>query len=67
MNATSEWTAWWSNLLRFLSQRKVARDQKVDALLADADWAVIRAWEHEDPAGVADRVELAVRAALREK
>jgi DNA mismatch endonuclease (patch repair protein) len=42
-------------------ERNVARDAKVDGLLAAAGWTVIRAWEHDDPAEVADRVEHAVR------
>ena len=41
--------------------RNVARDAKVDALLDDAGWTVVRAWEHEDPVAVADRVERVVR------
>lgn len=43
-------------------QRNVARDREVEALLADAGWTVIRAWEHEDPAVVADRVEEMVKS-----
>lgn len=43
-------------------ERNVARDAKVDALLADAGWTVVRAWEHEDPGAVADRVEAVVRS-----
>ena len=42
-------------------ERNVARDAKVDALLADAGWTVVRAWEHENPEAVADRVEAAVK------
>ncbi|TYL50060.1 very short patch repair endonuclease [Nocardioides sp. BGMRC 2183] len=41
--------------------RNVARDAKVDALLDDAGWTVVRVWEHEDPVAVADRVERLVR------
>lgn len=44
-------------------ERNRARDVKVDALLAAAGWTVVRAWEHEDPAEVAERVEAAVRCA----
>ena len=39
----------------------VSRDAKVDQLLSDAGWTVVRAWEHEDPEAVADRVEATVR------
>lgn len=46
-------------------ERNVARDREVDALLAEAGWTVVRAWEHENPAEVADRVEAAVRATQR--
>lgn len=39
-----------------------ARDERTDALLREAGWTIIRAWEHEDAHSVADRVELAVRS-----
>lgn len=32
------------------------RDQAVDDLLRGQGWVVVRAWEHEDPDGVCDRV-----------
>jgi DNA mismatch endonuclease (patch repair protein) len=54
-------TAYWLPKI----ERNVARDRKVDQLLVDSGWTVVRAWEHEDPAEVADRVEAAVRAARR--
>jgi DNA mismatch endonuclease (patch repair protein) len=38
-----------------------ARDCRFDARLRDAGWTVLRAWEHEDPTDVADRVEAVVR------
>ncbi|WP_329106861.1 very short patch repair endonuclease [Micromonospora sp. NBC_01699] len=38
-----------------------ARDRETDQLLADADWTVIRIWEHEDPTEAANRVEEVVR------
>jgi DNA mismatch endonuclease (patch repair protein) len=41
--------------------RNVARDRAVDEALSVAEWRVIRAWEHESPAVVADRVEAALR------
>lgn len=40
--------------------RNVARDRRNDALLQEAGWTVIRAWEHEEP----DVVVARVRAAL---
>lgn len=36
--------------------RNVARDRAVETALAEAGWRVLRAWEHEDPLQVADRV-----------
>ncbi len=41
--------------------RNVARDRAVDSALQAAGWRVLRAWEHEAPATVADRVEAIVR------
>ena len=43
-----------------LAQNQV-RDRLQDQALLDAGWMVVRAWEHEDPAAVADRVEELVR------
>lgn len=37
--------------------RNVERDRQVDRALAEEGWDVVRAWEHEDPHVVADRVE----------
>jgi DNA mismatch endonuclease (patch repair protein) len=37
-------------------ERNVARDRAVDAALGEAGWRVLRVWEHESPAVVADRV-----------
>jgi len=42
--------------------RNVARDRAVDQALEEAGWRVIRAWEHETPAAVADRVHAALQA-----
>ncbi|WP_448640743.1 very short patch repair endonuclease [Geodermatophilus sp. URMC 63] len=39
-----------------------ARDRDTDARLAAAGWAVVRAWEHEDPGMVAARVQATVAA-----
>lgn len=46
-------------------QGNVERDRRFDLALEEAGWTVIRAWEHEEPSEVADRVEVAVRAARR--
>ena len=43
------------------------RDQETDELLAQAGWEVLRFWEHEDPAGVAETIECSVRLAGRVK
>ena len=42
-------------------KQNVARDGIADAALLAEGWTVIRAWEHEEPEFVADRVEMAVR------
>lgn len=42
-------------------ERNVVRDRVVDAALGGMGWRVVRVWEHEAPAVVADRV-LAVLA-----
>ncbi|HEU5063660.1 MAG TPA: very short patch repair endonuclease [Solirubrobacterales bacterium] len=45
--------------------RNVERDRLVDAALSAAGWSVLRAWEHEDPEEVANRVTAAyVRSML---
>lgn len=41
--------------------RNVRRDAETTALLTQAGWRVVRAWEHEDPEAVAARVADAVR------
>lgn len=38
------------------------RDTRVNALLTDAGWTVLRFWEHEAPADVAARIVEVVRA-----
>jgi DNA mismatch endonuclease (patch repair protein) len=50
-------TGYWAPKLR----RNMSRDAQQAAALRNAGWLVIRAWEHDDPATVADRVEQAVR------
>ena len=42
----------------------VARDRYTDRALTELGWTVIRAWEHEAPPAVADRVANAVAGAL---
>jgi DNA mismatch endonuclease (patch repair protein) len=44
--------------------RNVARDRAVDEALGAAGWQVLRAWEHESPTAVADRVETALSRAI---
>lgn len=45
----------------------VERDRRVDAALAEAEWEVVRIWEHEDPEAAVGRVDVALmsRRALR--
>jgi DNA mismatch endonuclease (patch repair protein) len=43
--------------------RNVERDRIVDNALREAGWRVLRAWEHEDVATVAERVGAELRAA----
>lgn len=42
-------------------KRNVDRDVAVNMALKADGWIVIRGWEHEEPATIADRVEAAVR------
>lgn len=44
--------AWWAAKLT----RNIERDTDTNILLAEAGWAVIRVWEHEDPEAVVIRV-----------
>lgn len=41
------------------------RDTDTNRKLADAGWEVVRAWEHEDPIEVVNRIEIAVRRSAR--
>jgi DNA mismatch endonuclease (patch repair protein) len=45
--------------------RNVLRDRDTDAQLTAMGWVVIRAWEHEHPGEIADRVDAAVSARLK--
>src|SRR3954451_19715574 len=48
---------YWEPKLR----ANVARDRRVDELLNEHGWTVVRLWEHEDPSEAANRVVDAVR------
>lgn len=43
-------------------QRNRDRDHETNSLLADASWMVLRFWEHEPPAAVAESILCTVRA-----
>lgn len=49
--------AYWAPKL----ERNVARDHEVDEALADAGWRVIRCWEHQPAAEIAEIVAAEVR------
>lgn len=51
--------AFWSAKVGTTRQR----DADTDRRLREAGWTVVRAWEHDDPAGVADLIAAAVTAA----
>lgn len=53
--------AWWVAKLA----ANVNRDRDTDVQLDAAGWRVIHVWEHEDCREAADRVERAVRCAVR--
>lgn len=48
---------WWAAKL----EANRARDADTDQRLAEAGWAVLRVWEHEDPVEAAGRIVAAVR------
>ncbi|WP_308113329.1 very short patch repair endonuclease [Antribacter soli] len=50
-------SAWWRDKLA----ANQARDADTDRTLIELGWTVIRAWEHEAAADVADRIESIVR------
>lgn len=50
--------AWWQAKL----EANVRRDRDTDLRLSAAGWIAIRAWEHENPAAVADAIELCLRS-----
>lgn len=43
-------------------ERNRARDRDTDDRLTAVGWTVVRAWEHEDPASVAEAVNATVRS-----
>jgi DNA mismatch endonuclease (patch repair protein) len=43
-------------------ERNVKRDRLIDRLLDDCEWSVLRAWEHEAPGTVADRIVARIAA-----
>ena len=49
---------YWSGKL----QRNIARDEHVNAVLAEAGWEVVRVWEHEPPTTAAVRIAAVVRS-----
>ncbi|MFB6940032.1 MULTISPECIES: very short patch repair endonuclease [unclassified Streptomyces] len=50
---------WWRQKL----ERNMARDLETTKHLTAAGWTVLRFWEHEPPAGVAEQVAAAVERA----
>lgn len=49
--------SWWREKIA----RNVARDRRNDDLLIAMGWAVVRVWEHDDPAMAADTIEATIR------
>lgn len=47
---------WWMRKLT----TNMARDTDTSRFLSEQGWTVLRFWEHEEPASVADRVQAAV-------
>ncbi|MEU4386243.1 very short patch repair endonuclease [Promicromonospora sp. NPDC023805] len=47
---------WWIRKLK----TNMARDTDTSRFLSEQGWTVLRFWEHEEPASVADRVQTAV-------
>lgn len=52
--------AWWAAKL----DRNAERDAETTKQLEALGWMVLRFWEHDDPEGVADIVEAAVRSLM---
>ncbi|WP_255647253.1 very short patch repair endonuclease [Nocardiopsis sp. MT53] len=51
--------AYWAEKVRANRER----DADTDRRLGEAGWTVLRFWEHEEPAAVAERIVAAVRGA----
>lgn len=49
--------AWWRAKL----EQNFERDRRNDQALAEAGWAVVRVWEHEDPSAAAGQIEALLR------
>lgn len=45
--------------------RNAARDRETDIRLSAMGWHVVRAWEHDDPVSIAERVDAAIAARTR--
>jgi len=54
---------WWRSKL----DANVTRDRRTEEHFRESGWLVVRAWEHEDPAEVADVVERAWRERIRSR
>lgn len=52
---------WWREKIA----ANQARDVRATEVLTAAGWLVLRFWEHEEPAAVADEIETAVQRRLR--
>lgn len=48
---------WWRQKLR----SNVERDADTTRVLTDQGWTVLRFWEHEEPASIADAIEAVLR------
>jgi len=44
-------------------EANIARDRRIDTLLRNAGWKVVRIWEHEDPKVAAERIALVLLGA----
>lgn len=49
---------WWERKLR----RNRERDAKINLVLKEHGWQVVRIWEHDDPVAAADRVAKLLRS-----
>ncbi|WP_311979554.1 very short patch repair endonuclease [Promicromonospora citrea] len=51
---------WWRQKLR----DNVERDADTTRVLTDQGWTVLRFWEHEEPASIADAIEAVLRESV---